>query len=89
MVDLAEIVAIAQEMGKRTVGQVNAADVGRRRAYGPGLDIPLSQFPLQRAHRPEFEKEGEDQADGRGFLLVDMELALLQPIAEGHDPAHP
>ncbi len=90
MIDLAEIVTIAQEMGERPVGQMNAANglAGRQRP-DTGSNVPTPQFPLQRANGSQFKIEIEDQAHDRRLLLVHMEFALAEPIAEGHNPAHP
>src|SRR5208283_3030187 len=90
MIDLPEVVAIAQDMGERPGGQMNAANclAGRQRP-DTGSNVPTPQCPLQRANGSQFKIEIEDQANDRCFLLVHMEFALAEPIAEGHDPAHP
>jgi len=86
MVDLAKIVVISQEMGERTIGQMHAADspAGGELAY-PAANVAPTLLTLQRAHRPEFEKE---KARDRGLLLVDMELAVRDPMADAasHSP---
>src|SRR6185437_837581 len=56
VVDLAEIMPVAQDVGERAIGQMNAANrlAGRQRT-NPGPDVSPLQFSLERANRPEFE----------------------------------
>jgi hypothetical protein len=90
VVDLAEIMPVAQDVGERAIGQMNAANrlAGRQRT-NPGPDVSPLQLALQRANRSELEIEIEDQPHGRGLTLIDIKLSLCEPIAERHNPAHP
>src|SRR5579863_2177090 len=54
VVDLAEIVPVAQNVGERAIGQMNAANrFARGKGANASSDLSSLQFSLERPNRPE------------------------------------
>src|SRR5215207_5148062 len=90
MVQLADIDAVAQQIGEGAIGQRHAAD-GSARAERPQSrhDATLPQLALQDGEGSQREIAPEDQPDGFGLVLPDDELAVAHLISERDDAADP
>ena len=88
--DLADVEAVAQQIGERTAGEGNAADgapVGQRPHLGD--DAAVAQIHQQLVEAAEIEIAAEDQPHPLGLLLHDDELLVLAGIAQRHHAADP
>src|ERR1041385_9304230 len=56
---------------------------------GFGLDVALGEFGFGRRDRAEFEVSGIYPPNGWGFVLIHNERAVLGPVAERYEAAHP
>ena len=75
MIDFAEIMAVAQDIGERAVGQVDATDsLARGQGPQPGPDVPTLELALERRQGAQFKVEAEDEPDGLRLFLIDDEL---------------
>lgn len=86
----ADIDAVFQEIGERTVSEGDAAVVlGSLGVATLGDDVPAVEFSNKPAERLQFQVQAEDGADGLSLQLVDDELLVFGVIAERNGPTGP
>src|ERR1700734_2461407 len=88
--NLADIEAIAQQVGERTAGKGNAADLFSRSKIPNLCDDPsLAQIGHEQVEAAELDVTAEDCSDPVGLGLVDGYPSILRVVTERGHPADP
>src|SRR3954454_23514913 len=88
--DLAAIDPVLQHQIERTAREwLSASQATRCAGPQPAVDAAGVQLVLQQPDRAEFGIAAKDEAHGFRLAFDDDELAVLCPIPEWRDAAHP